>query len=148
MLGVFKLSHLIFRSRDLNDSIEVSLKSRLKICFSDLLQTFFSPIWKDSMTAKWSEMQLFKISVLKFNVCYCISHDMVNGSCRICFCSCGFVYGWYHTITKHKVYEVFVPFWGFQNPAHSNYDRLLNVLTKTRNDLKQPETTYSEQGTT
>ena len=31
---------------------------------------------------------------------------MVNGSCHICHYSCGFVYGWYHNITKHKFYEV------------------------------------------
>ena len=31
---------------------------------------------------------------------------MVDGSCRICRYSRGFVYGWYHTVTRHKVYEV------------------------------------------
>ena len=35
---------------------------------------------------------------------------MVDGSCRICCYSRGFVYGSYHTITKHKIFEVFYLF--------------------------------------
>ena len=44
-------------------------------------------------------MKLFKIPVFKITVHYDFSYGMVVSSCRY---QCGFVYGWYHAITKHK----------------------------------------------
>ena len=43
-----------------------------------------------------------------------ISCDMVDDSCRICRYLRRFVYGWYYTITKHKVYEVLYLFVVFE----------------------------------
>ena len=62
------------------------------------------------MIAKLSEMQLFKIPVsssMSIITLVMIWSMAVTGICRY---SRGFVYGWYHTITKHKIYEVFYLF--------------------------------------
>ena len=43
-----------------------------------------------------------------------ISCDMVDDNCHICRYLRRFVYGWYYTITKHKVYEVLYLFVVFE----------------------------------